>query len=852
MALRRSSQWPSYGKVSFVSFRHQPLNHYPPLERKMQQLGFSDPTKPSLTFKAHEYEKALREVQKTHDDKHPLTLNIATTLFYIHTAMYNLKEGSRYFQMVVSGRSKLQMPDDIATLELYRTYGLLNHYFDNLDAAKEYLEKAWQGYQTVLTSFSMLRLELAHSLGRLYHDLGNLDLAKDMYTIAMTRLRYLMDQRELFTMLVTYDYGVLLWLQSQWDDAELLLDCVAKGAAATLPANHWLAFSTAHSLGCFYADLGKWTEAEKWLDAAFEGKSAVRGGTPGLSIDTLKELGVVMYAQGRLKNSDALVNEALRRQMEFKLVEDVKLLLDTLNVQGMIYTALHKYSEATALLERAIHNSRTTYGEVDDFTISILSSLAILQRDKGNLSWAKEIFLNQLERIQFRESDNRFVAAYFAEELGKIYLRQRKFLDAKDVVLLALGIQEELHGDDHPTARELNLILKALENKPNKSMLCGVPGDFTPPTEPLKVVSRQEERSFAILPPSARKLDQSTAVASTSHPSTAQAATSDQKSALPTSTTLSETKGLPAVQHFSEVMAPASGMVGDGSTNPPISPMDDLTSSPLGHKLASSSPTSPGPGDQILSSPPSYKEDVAHTASMAPQKAGSEIGSKDDPSPAFNGKVDQPAGFEDGPRHDTTPAQDDKADQLASSEPGTEHDFSLSEASGQADQLLGFETGAKDNPMPELHGKTTQPAGSEPGTKHDSTQPVSNVKVDQPVEFKASSIHDLTQASSNGEPTQITPQEKSPKPGPEHDPTPAASDIKLDQPTNSETGPEPSSTSPEPDDKPTQPATTGFTSSNPTTERSGKVRFISEEQALPDGESNPNKRRKLIRVDFPV
>jgi tetratricopeptide (TPR) repeat protein/DNA-binding XRE family transcriptional regulator len=147
-----------------------------------------------------------------------------------------------------------------------------------------------------------------------------------------------------------------------------------------------------------------------------------------------------------------VLSEQIFGEMHPAVAEPLARLGYLLRVQGL-------YADAEALLQRSLVIYEHASPLTSSAPITILSNLAMISLDRGHYEQA-EMFVKRLISIQEQLKEVESISASLSD-LATIYRKQRRYGEAKALLLHAIRLREQTFGPEHP---ELLAILNNLAN----------------------------------------------------------------------------------------------------------------------------------------------------------------------------------------------------------------------------------------------------------------------------------------------------------------------------------------------------------------------------------------------------
>ncbi len=208
---------------------------------------------------------------------------------------------------------------------------------------------------------------------------------------------------------------------------------------------------------------GESVSARELLDAGAQQIRTELSGRPGVQANMMRVLGEVYHSLGVPEEAEALVADALTRQIGIYGEQHAEVATSKLML-GILHQDASRYEEAEALFGEALETRRLLFGEPHREVMEALSVLAYFEETIGNYERATELHESALAmgRALF-SSDDEFLAEAMVKLAG-IYRILDRLDEAEPLLRDALAMQDRMYGGEHPesdsTKRQLAGLLR--------------------------------------------------------------------------------------------------------------------------------------------------------------------------------------------------------------------------------------------------------------------------------------------------------------------------------------------------------------------------------------------------------
>ncbi|MEO1245763.1 MAG: serine/threonine-protein kinase [Pseudomonadota bacterium] len=208
---------------------------------------------------------------------------------------------------------------------------------------------------------------------------------------------------------------------------------------------------------------GERISARELLDAGAAQIRTELTGRPSVQATMMRVLGEVYQSLGLPDQAEALVADALERQIDMYGERHAEVATSRL-VLGLLYQDASRYDEALLLLDQALATRRELFGEPHREVMEALSARAYFEETVGNYPEAERLHEETLAmgRALFPDDDE-FLAEAMVKLAG-LYRILDRFDEAEPLLRDALVMQNRLYGGEHPesdsTKRQLAALLR--------------------------------------------------------------------------------------------------------------------------------------------------------------------------------------------------------------------------------------------------------------------------------------------------------------------------------------------------------------------------------------------------------
>ncbi|MGH9379977.1 MAG: tetratricopeptide repeat protein [Thermoanaerobaculia bacterium] len=203
-----------------------------------------------------------------------------------------------------------------------------------------------------------------------------------------------------------------------------------------------------HVLGRTYLEIGLHEPAERLLGRALELRRR-RSGRAGREVgETLAEVGLLRYRQGRYRQAARRLDEAIRI-LEASGRSAAPALGEALAVLGQVHRHLGERERSRAVLERALAVYRRASGEDSEPVARILHDMGALAADMGTLERAEEHYERALAIYERELEADHPRIGYILMDLANVRMELGELEGVDAMYRRSVAIQEKAYGPVH-------------------------------------------------------------------------------------------------------------------------------------------------------------------------------------------------------------------------------------------------------------------------------------------------------------------------------------------------------------------------------------------------------------------
>ncbi|KAJ9656807.1 hypothetical protein H2198_004695 [Neophaeococcomyces mojaviensis] len=187
----------------------------------------------------------------------------------------------------------------------------------------------------------------------------------------------------------------LLQEQVRLGAAGLMYERALAGREKALGAEHTSTLDTVNNLGVLYYNQGKLEKAEQMCMRALAGREKALGAEHTSTLDTVNNLGVLYRNQGKLEKAEQTYMRALAGK-EKALGAEHTSTLNTIDNLGILYWNQGKLEKAEQMYIRALAGKEKALGAEHTSTLDTVNNLGVLYRNQGKLEKAEQMYMRAL------------------------------------------------------------------------------------------------------------------------------------------------------------------------------------------------------------------------------------------------------------------------------------------------------------------------------------------------------------------------------------------------------------------------------------------------------------------------
>ncbi len=217
-------------------------------------------------------------------------------------------------------------------------------------------------------------------------------------------------------------------------------------------------------MGRVYLDIGRYDRAEEMQRIALEINRKLFGSESKETASALNDLGLALWREHRLPESESAHKEALVVRRNIFGDESTEV-AESLNHLGDVYRHYQRPNEAEPFVQQALAIRRKLFGETNLVTAESLRVLSILRGDQGRWAEAEALATKVLEIRRTRLGSNDVLVAGALGDVSWAAANLGKWDEAERLGREELAIQRDLLDETHPaillTLRNLGSALQA-------------------------------------------------------------------------------------------------------------------------------------------------------------------------------------------------------------------------------------------------------------------------------------------------------------------------------------------------------------------------------------------------------
>ena len=348
------------------------------------------------------------------------------------------------------GPSRKKETDAIGTLDAYSfiirrpaDLALNLHRLVHL-ATRNWLRK--EGLITQWTEKAISRLEEVFP--------GDSHKNRSLWRTYLPHARYallfdLVDKNREIRINLMWRFGMCLYSDGRYNDAEVPLIEVVERRKRVLGAEHPEALTSINNLAATYLYQGRWKEATELGEELVETRKRVQGGEHPDTLQSMNNLASAYGIQGRWNEAEELFIYVVETQKSV-LGEKHRETLQSMNNLAWTFENQGRWKEAEGLGEEVMKTRKRVLGEEHRDTLSSMNNLAVVFWHQGRWKDAEELGRKVMEtqkRVLGVEHPEMLTSI---NNLAMIFLNQGQLEEAEELGEEVIEIRKRVLGEEHP------------------------------------------------------------------------------------------------------------------------------------------------------------------------------------------------------------------------------------------------------------------------------------------------------------------------------------------------------------------------------------------------------------------
>jgi eukaryotic-like serine/threonine-protein kinase len=200
------------------------------------------------------------------------------------------------------------------------------------------------------------------------------------------------------------------------------------------------------ALGVLRSNQGKFKEAEQLVREALAIEKRRPGANPAMA-GTMGALGFVLEHRGAYEEAVRVLEQAVRQEQLYKDASPE--LAFSLMELGNAYFYLGRYEASDSVNRRALGLLRQLHGEYYPLNAKVLINLGAIQSNDGHYAEAERLYRQTLDINQHWYGWNHPETASSLTVIGQVLVQEKRYAEAEDLLKQALAIQEHVYGPTH-------------------------------------------------------------------------------------------------------------------------------------------------------------------------------------------------------------------------------------------------------------------------------------------------------------------------------------------------------------------------------------------------------------------
>jgi tetratricopeptide (TPR) repeat protein len=240
-----------------------------------------------------------------------------------------------------------------------------------------------------------------------------------------------------------------------FDQARVHFDRALKLRRQELGPDHPDTLNTMRELGLLLLRVGKGAASEEMANEYLERERRLGVNRPEVLM-AMNDVAVGLVQRGKYEQAERLLSEVLTAQRHVVGREDPET-LGTMNNLAAAYVDRGKYAAAESLYQRTIEAKKRVLGPENPSTLLSMNSLAVAYRNQGKYSAAEALLASVLDARRRAMGATHPDTAVSMNSLGLLYIAQGRYEKAEPLLLQALDLTLRAFGDGHfETLRIMN------------------------------------------------------------------------------------------------------------------------------------------------------------------------------------------------------------------------------------------------------------------------------------------------------------------------------------------------------------------------------------------------------------
>jgi len=229
---------------------------------------------------------------------------------------------------------------------------------------------------------------------------------------------------------------------------KLVLSRASESVGKQFEHQPWVEAEIRSLIGSTYMSIGQLDEAEPHLVEALDIRRSVLRDTDPDMLDSISDMGALLYKQGKSMEAMPYLQEALEKRLDALGNYDPKT-LQSVSKMGDLFYQLSKWEEAMPYYAEALEGHRFIYGEEHPDTLVSIGKMGLVLNTLGRREEAIPYYEQALEgqrRTLGNEHPNTLGSI---GNMGILLAQQGRLNEAMPYFREVLEIQRLVHGDEH-------------------------------------------------------------------------------------------------------------------------------------------------------------------------------------------------------------------------------------------------------------------------------------------------------------------------------------------------------------------------------------------------------------------